>query len=136
MDKYNNSPKKPKIFTVLDALWRYWKEKIRKGGENNATLTPQLGTKAYTYIELVNGPFKTFQRSLDFIQSRFSRETYLNYIGDIFIIPKDTRQHVNHTGEVPTLLCQTSVTLKLRECDVFQNLIEYLDHVLMPGRLC
>lgn len=59
----------------------------------------------------------------------------LFYLDDIVIFSRTPREHINHTQLVLSLLMGTGVTLKLKSCPFSTNKIDFLGHVIRPGRL-
>ena len=45
------------------------------------------------------------------------------------------KTHLRHVDEVLRLLRRTGVTLKIRKCSFFQPKVDYLGHVITPGKL-
>lgn len=44
-------------------------------------------------------------------------------------------EHIRHVDEVLTVLSDAGVSLKLKKCDFFTNRVDYLGHVIHPGKL-
>ena len=80
---------------------------------------------------LRNAP-ATFQRALDIILSGVRWQTCLIYLDDVIVFSKDAETHLRHVDEV---LRETGVTLKLRKCAFLQPKVDYLGHVITPGKL-
>ena len=83
---------------------------------------------------LRNAPAK-FQRALDIILNGLRWQTSLIYLDDVIVFSKDTKEHVAHVDQVLTLLRQARVSLKLKKCEFFQPKVDYLGHVITPGKL-
>ena len=83
---------------------------------------------------LTNAP-ATFQRALDTILSPFKWKTCLVYIDDIVIFSNTVEEHIRHVDEVFTTLRQAGVTLKISKCRFFSDKVEYLGHIIRPGKL-
>ena len=83
---------------------------------------------------LRNAP-ATFQRALDIILSGVRWQTCLIYLDDVIIFSKDITSHLAHVDEILTLLGQAGITLKLKKCEFFQPRVDYLGHVITPGKL-
>jgi len=62
-------------------------------------------------------------------------QNVLVYFDDLIIFSADAESHLSHLDAVPTLLRKHGVTLKAQTCHLFTNEVEYLGHVLRPGRL-
>ena len=83
---------------------------------------------------LRNAP-ATFQRSLDLILSGVRFKTCLVYLDDVLIFSRQQEDHIKHVDEVLTLLENAGISLKLRKCQFFRKSLDYLGHVLLPGRI-
>ena len=83
---------------------------------------------------LKNAP-ATFQRALDIILSGVRWQVCLVYLDDVIVFSKTYDEHVEHLDRVLTLLRDAGVSLKLAKCKFFQDRVEYLGHVISPGKL-
>ena len=83
---------------------------------------------------LCNAP-ATFQVAIDMILSGVKWQNVLVYIDDLIIFLADAESHLSHLNMALTLLGQHGVTLKAQKCQLFSNEVEYLGHVVGPGRL-
>lgn len=74
---------------------------------------------------------------MDVILSTIRWQFALVYLDDIVVFSKNPYEHIDHVKQVLTLLhdAGVGVTLKLEKCDFFKNRINYLRHVIRPGRL-
>ena len=124
------------IFTTLDCNAGYWQVPVAPEDRDKTTFRSYLGTYRYTRMPfgLRNAP-ATFQRALDIILSGIRWQTCLIYLNDVIVFSKDAETHLRHVDEVLRLLRETSVTLKLRKCAFFQPKVDYLGHVITPGKL-
>jgi len=57
------------------------------------------------------------------------------YLDNLIIISPDAESHLSHSDMVRTVLGKHGVTLKAQKCHLFSNKVEYLGHVVRPGRL-
>jgi len=76
-----------------------------------------------------------FQRAIDMILSGVKWKNVLVYLDDLIIFSADAESHLSHLDTVLTLLGKHGVTLKAQNCHLFTNEVEYLGHVVRPGRL-
>lgn len=77
----------------------------------------------------------TFTHVMDIISSSFKRQISLVYLDDTVIFSRILSEHSNFPRLVLYLLIEAGVTLKLRTCECFTNSIDYLGHLICPGRL-
>jgi len=59
----------------------------------------------------------------------------LVYFDDIIVYSADAESHLSHLEKVFTLLGENGVTPKAKKCHLFSNEVEYLGHVIRPGRI-
>ena len=125
-----------KVFTTLDAFWGYWQITVPEEDRAKTSFVCHAGQ--YQYIRmpfgLTNAP-ATFQRALDVILGKFKWKTCLVYIDDIIIFSKSVDEHIHHVDEILSALRASGVTLKIKKCRFFSDTVEYLGHVIKPGKL-
>ena len=54
---------------------------------------------------------------------------------DVIVFSKKFDQHLEHVAEFITALQEAGFSLKLKKCDFFKNKVDYLGHVVRPGKL-
>ena len=115
---------------------RIWQVPIAERDRDKTTFTSHMGTVRYKRVPfgLRNAP-ATFQRALDIILSGVRWKTCLVYIDDVVIFSKTEEEHFAQVSHVFTLLEEAGVKLKLNKCFFFHQRVEYLGHVITPGRL-
>ena len=136
MDECIDSLGDARIFTTLDAFNRYWQIEIPKEDRGKSAFVCHAGQFQYIRVTfgLTNAP-ATFQRGLDVILSRFKWKPCLVYLDDIVIFSKSVDEHIDHVDEILTALGEAGGTLKIKKCKVFSKTVEYLGHVIKPGKL-
>ena len=83
---------------------------------------------------LKNAP-ATFQRALDIILSGVRWQTCLVYLDDVIVFSRTIDEHIANLDIVLLLLRNAGVSLKLSKCAFFQTKVDYLGHVITPGKL-
>ena len=83
---------------------------------------------------LTNAP-ASFQRALDMILTKYKWKTCLVYLDDVIIFSKTVEEHIQHVDEVLSYLAKAGVTLKIAKCKFFTTTVEYLGHIIRPGKL-
>ena len=124
------------IFTTLDCNSGYWQIRLPDEDKDKTTFVSHMGTHRYTRMPfgLRNAP-ATFQRALDIILSGVRWQTCLIYLDDVIVFSKSMEQHVQDVDKVLGLLGASGVSLKLKKCEFFQPRVNYLGHVVTPGKL-
>jgi len=57
------------------------------------------------------------------------------YLDDVIIFSRSPEEHLHHLDEVLTRLGKAGVTLKAAKCHLSKEEVEYLGHVIRPGRV-
>jgi len=124
------------FFSTLDCNAGYLQIPIAEEDKPKTAFTCHCGTYQSTRLPfgLCNAP-ATFQRAIDMLLSGVKWQNVLVYSDDLIIFSADAESHLSHLDRVPTLLGKHGVTLKAQKCHLFSNEVEYLCHVVRPGRL-
>lgn len=80
-------------------------------------------------LALHNTPV-TFRRAVDILVSRFKRMICILYLDDIMIIFKYTEDHLQNATHVVTVLPDAGITLKLRECELITDSVQFLGNII------
>ncbi|CAN8067637.1 unnamed protein product [Agarophyton chilense] len=83
---------------------------------------------------LKNAPV-TFQRALDIILSRVKWQYALVYLDDVIIYSHTVSEHFDHVRTILSSLRSAGITLRLDKCQFFSGTVDYLGHVIRPGKL-
>ena len=124
------------VFTTLDCNSGYWQIPVAPDDMDKTTFTSHEGTYRFRRMPfgLRNAP-ATFQRTVDIVLSGLTWKSCLVYLDDIIIYSKTMNAHVGHLDEVLTLLGTAGLSLKLAKCFFFKDTVDYLGHVIRPGKL-
>ena len=124
------------IFPPLDCNAGYWQVPYAPKERHKTTFTSYLGTFRYTRrpFGLCNTP-ATFQRSLDIVLSGVRWQSCLIYLEDVIEFSRTTDEHLRHIDKILTMIRRAGITLKLTKCSFFQPKVDYLGHVITPGKL-
>jgi Reverse transcriptase (RNA-dependent DNA polymerase) len=72
---------------------------------------------------------------MDVILSGVRWQKYLCYLDDIIVFPSSIESHVEDLDKVLSLLRDAGVSLRLDKCHFFRRRVNYLGHVIDPGKL-
>lgn len=59
----------------------------------------------------------------------------LMYINDVSIFSKAFDEHIRHEDERLTTITEANTTLTISKCLFFSDNVEYLGHLIKPGKL-
>ena len=62
-------------------------------------------------------------------------KTCLVYLDDIIVFSNTEYEYFRHLDEVLSLLYKAGLSLKLTKCHFFKDTVDYLGHVIRPGKL-
>jgi len=136
MDDCLDSLGDAQFFSMLDSNAGYWQIPIAEEDKPKTAFTCHCGTYQCTRLPfgLCNAP-AAFQRAIDMILAGVNWQNALVYLDDLIIFSADAESHLSHLDTVLALLGKHGVTLKAQKCHLFSNEVEYLGHVVRPGRL-
>jgi Reverse transcriptase (RNA-dependent DNA polymerase) len=136
MDEFIDSLGDAAVFTKLDCNSGYWQIPVHPRDRDKTTFTSNYGLYQFRRLPfgLRNAP-ATFQRAIDVILSGVKWTTCLVYLDDVIIYSPDRETHLRHVDEALTLLREAGLSLKLAKCHIFKDTVDYLGHVIRPGRL-
>jgi hypothetical protein len=136
MDDCLDSLGDAKVFSTLDANSGYWQIRVSKQDQEKTSFTCHSGTYQFRRMPfgLVNAP-ATFQRAMDVILSPVKWKSCLVYLDDIIVYSSSLEQHVKDLDFVLSLVKKAGVTLRLKKCHFFQEMVKYLGHIVLPGKL-
>ena len=136
MDDCLDSSGNAHVFSTSDCNAGYWQIPLAEKARPKTAYTCHCDTYQCTRLPfgLCNAP-ATFQRAIDMILSGVKWENVLVYLDDLIIFSADAKSYLSHLDTVLTLLGKHRVILKAQNCHLFRDEVEYLGHVVRPGRL-
>jgi len=136
MDECIDSLGDARVFFTLDCNAGYWAIPVAEEDKHLTAFT--CHSSAWQCVRLLfgccNAP-ATFQRAMDMILAGKTWNICLVYLEDVMVFSRSPEEHLQHLDEVLTRLGKAGVTLKAPKCPLFQEEVEYLGHVIRPGRV-
>jgi len=136
MDECIDSLGDARVFSTLDCDAGYRQIKVTEEDKKNTAF--KCHSDAWQCVRLpfglCNAP-ATLQRAMDMILAGVKLQIRLVYVDDAIVFSRSPEEHLQHLDEVLTRLGKAGVTLKAAKCPLFQEEVEYLGHVVRPGRV-
>lgn len=131
-----NSLGESDVFSTIDCDSGYRQIPVAREDRDKTTFTMFWDTYRYIRVpcELRNAP-AIFHRALSIILSGVRWQVCLVYLDDVFVFSKNVDDHVRHLDTLLSLLRDAGTTLKLRKGFFFRPRVEYLGHLISPGKL-
>lgn len=136
MDECIDSLGEATIFTTFDCNSGYWQIDLDEQDRDKTSFCSHFGLYRFTRMPfgLRNAP-GTFQRAADVILANVKWQFSLAYLDDVIVYSRTLSEHHEHVRTILELLSNAGVTLRLRKCFFFQESIDYLGHIVRPGKL-
>jgi RNase H-like domain found in reverse transcriptase/Reverse transcriptase (RNA-dependent DNA polymerase) len=124
------------VFSTLDANSGYWQVSMHPNDRDKTTFACHVGTYRFKRMPfgLRNAP-STVQRTLDVILPGARWQKCLCYLDEIIVFSSSMKSHVEGLDKVLSLLRDAGISLRLDKCHFFRRRVNYLGHVIEPGKL-
>jgi len=125
-----------RVFSTLDCNAGYWQILVAEEDKHLTAFTCHLGARKCVRLPfgLCTAP-ATFQRAMNMILAGVKWKICVVYLDDVIVFSCSSEEHLQHLDEVLIRLGKAGVTLKAAKCPFFQKEVEYLGHVIKPGRV-
>ena len=125
-----------KYFTTLDCNSGYWQIPVLEEDRSKTAFTCHEGCFEFCRMPfgLCHAP-ATFHRTVDMLLSGYQWRTCLVYSDDIIVFSDTKEDRLTHVREILTILKDAGFSLKLRQCSFFAQSVDYLGHVICPGKI-
>jgi hypothetical protein len=136
MDESVDSLGEAVVFTTLDCNSGYWQIPVDPADREKTAFTSHLAVYQFRRLPfgLRNAP-GTFKRAIDIILSGIKWKTGLVYLDDVIIFSSSHDMHLKHVNEALNLFGKAGLSLKLIKCHFFKEAVDYLGHIIRPGKL-
>ena len=120
-----------KLFSTLDLRSGYWQVEVKPEHREKTAFYTSEGLFEFNVMPfgLCNAP-ATFQRLMDSVLAGLHRKTCLVYIDDITVVGKSFEEHLCNLQAVFERLRKAGLKLQPRKCQLLQQKVTYLGHVV------
>ena len=123
-----------KLFSTLDLQAGYWQIEVKPEDRHKTAFV----SSRYGHYEYVRMPFglcnapSTFERCMELVMKGLQWKTLLIYLDDLIIFSDSFDQHIERLDEVLTRLGEAGLKLKPSKCNLFQEEVVFLGHLITP----
>lgn len=120
-----------KLFSTLDLKSGYWQVEMDPADKEKTAFTTGSGLWQFNVMPfgLCNAP-ATFERLMENVLRGLSWKTCLVYLDDIIVLGKTFDEHLKNLEEVFKRLQAAQLMLNPKKCQLFQNKVNYLGHIV------
>ncbi len=128
--------RKAKWFTALDLKGAFNLIRMKEGEEWKTAIRTQRGLFEYTVMPmgLTNAP-ATFQRMINNVLKEYLDKFVIAYLDDILIYSETLEEHKQHVHKVLQTLLEAKLLVEPEKAKFHVQEVEFLGHVIKPGRL-
>ena len=123
-----------KLFSTLDLQAGYWQIEVKpEDRPKTAFISSRRGLYEYITMPfgLCNAP-STFQRCMELVMKGLQWKTLLIYLDDVIIYSSTFDEHIKRLDEALTRLGDAGLKLKPSKCELFQESVVFLGHLVTP----
>ena len=119
------------LFSTLDLQSGYWQIEVREEDKHKTAFTTRHGLFEYNFMPfgLCNAP-STFERCMEIVMRGLQWKSLLVYLDDIIIFSSTVSEHFQRLDEVFCRLKQAGLKLKPSKCELLQEEVNFLGHVV------
>ena len=127
LDKLSGSA----VFTTLDSAGAFHTLSVDEKSRDYTTFVSPHGNYRFVRLPfgLANAP-ASYSRLVQMALNRLDPGFALGYIDDIICHSKTLNEHVSHLRQLVELHSNCGMKLKLKKCQIAQNEVEYLGHLV------
>ena len=127
LDKLSGSA----VFTTLDSAGAFHTLTVDERSRDYTTFVSPHGSYRFVQLPfgLANAP-ASYSRLVQMALDRLDPGFALGYIDDIICHSKTLQEHVSHLRQLVELHSSCGMKLKLKKCQIAQNEVEYLGHLV------
>jgi Reverse transcriptase (RNA-dependent DNA polymerase) len=129
-------PRRGRCVTTLDCNNGYWQIPVDPVDCEKTAFTSHFGVYQFRRLPFgLRNATGTIQWAIDIILSAIKWKKWLVHLDDVIIFSSSRDMHLKHVNEALNLLGKAGLSLKLIKCHLFKEAVDYLGHVIRPGKL-
>ena len=123
-----------KYFSTLDLVSGYWQVPLDADAREKSAFATRSGLWKWRVLPfgLTSAP-ATFQRLMERVLYGLHWKSLLLYLDDIIVIAPDFKTHIQRLEEVFRRLQGAGLKLKPSKCELLQEEVRYLGHIVSPA---
>ena len=120
-----------KHFSTLDLSSGYWQVPLDADAQKKSAITTRSGLWKWKVLPfgLTSAP-ATFQRLMEQVLHGLHWKTLLLYLDDVIVVSPDFASHLKRLEDVFERLQDAGLKLKPTKCELLQDEVHYLGHVV------
>ena len=119
------------LFSTLDLQSGYWQIEVNEEDKPKTAFTCRSGLWEYNMMPFgLCGAPSTFERCMELVMRGLQWKTLLIYLDDLIIYSTNFGEHISRLDEVFNRLSKAGFKLKPSKCQLFQEEVEFLGHVV------
>ena len=118
-------------FSTLDLVSGYWQVPLDQDAQEKAAFTTRGGLWKWRVLPfgLTSAP-ATFERLMEQVLKGLQWKSLLLYLDDVIVFSPDFETHLDRLGTVFARFRQANLKLKPSKCELLQQQVRYLGHVV------
>ena len=120
-----------RYFSTLDMQSGYWQLEVREEDKPKTAFITRSGLFEYITMPFgLCGAPSTFERCMEQVLRGLQWRTLLVYLDDVILFSSHVEEHISRLDEVFQRLSEAGLKLKGTKCELFQEEVSFLGHVV------
>ena len=124
------------LFSCLDLQSGYWQIEVEEVDKPKTAFVCKRGLFEYNTMPFgLSGAPATFQRCMELVMRGLQWSVVIIYLNDLIIHAKKFSEHLFRLDQVFSRLAEAGLKLKTSKCNLFQQEVVFLGHVISKDGL-
>jgi hypothetical protein len=121
-------------FSTLDLKSGYWQVSVHPEDKEKTAFSTGSGLYQFNVMPfgLCNAP-AIFERLMEFVLRGLTWKTCLVYLDDVMVVGSTFDEHLKNLEEIFGRLRSAHLQLNVKKCNLFQQEVKFLGHVVSPA---